>query len=55
MQDDSHEIFPSPLENPSDSVYPVMDISDFATDNGQLQLSSFPHLYNFSSMSMIYM
>jgi hypothetical protein len=38
MQDDSHEIFPSPLENPSDSVYPVMDISDFATDNGPFNL-----------------
>jgi hypothetical protein len=38
MQEDSHEIFPSPLENPSDSVYPVMDISDFATDNGPFHL-----------------
>jgi hypothetical protein len=38
MQENSHEIFPSPLDNPSDSVYPRMDISDFAADNGPFHL-----------------
>jgi hypothetical protein len=38
IQEDSHEIFPSPLDNPSDSAYPRMDISDFATDNGPFHL-----------------
>jgi hypothetical protein len=38
IQENSHEIFPSPLDNPSDSVYPRMDISDFATDNGPFHL-----------------
>jgi hypothetical protein len=38
IQDDSHEIFPSPLDNPSDSAHPRMDISDFATDNGPFHL-----------------
>jgi hypothetical protein len=38
IQEGSHEIFPSPLDNPSDSMYPRMDISDFATDNGPFHL-----------------
>jgi hypothetical protein len=38
IQEDSQEIFPSLLDNPSDSVYPRMDISDFATDNGPFHL-----------------
>jgi hypothetical protein len=38
IQEDSHELFPSPLDNPSDTAYPRMDISDFATDNGPFHL-----------------
>jgi hypothetical protein len=39
IQEDSEGLFYSPLvDNPSDMVHPMMDISDFATDNGPFQL-----------------
>jgi hypothetical protein len=38
IHEDSHELFPSPLDNPSDTAYPRMDISDVATDNGPFHL-----------------
>jgi hypothetical protein len=40
IQEDSHEISPSPLLDipPSDSAYPRMDISDFATGDGPFHL-----------------
>jgi hypothetical protein len=38
IQEDSQGLFSSPLDNPSDMVHPMMDISDFATDNGPFKL-----------------
>jgi hypothetical protein len=38
IQADSQGFFSSPLDNPSDMVHPMMEISDFATDNGPFQL-----------------
>jgi hypothetical protein len=38
IQEDSQGLFSSPLDNPSDMVHPMMDISDFATDNGPFHL-----------------
>jgi hypothetical protein len=38
IQEDSQGLFSSPLDNPSDMVHSMMDISDFATDNGPSHL-----------------